>query len=130
VENDALQGPSAVGQCVDVAALDKLRTIGDDAFVVEMINALLSFAPRVLTEARTALEAGNLEPVSRMGHSLKSSARILGADTMREIASRIEKYAREGRTDPLSGLLTEMERAYSEVKVYLMKVKENGGKAL
>jgi HPt (histidine-containing phosphotransfer) domain-containing protein len=130
VENDVQQGVADSGPCVDASALSKLREIGDAEFVVEMIDALLSFAPRVMSEARAGLGSGNYEPVARMGHSLKSSARILGADTMRNIASQIERHAREGHADLLPGLLDQMDSAYTQTKAYLIRVKDNGGKPL
>ena len=113
---------------INTAALDKLRELGDDPFVVEMIDALFAFAPTVMMEARAGLRAGLLEPVVRMGHSLKSSARLLGAEAMSEVAFRIEVCAREGATDALPGLLDEMEVAYSQAEEYLFKVRANGGK--
>jgi HPt (histidine-containing phosphotransfer) domain-containing protein len=128
LENKDQQRSAAV--VVDTVALDRLRELGGDHFVVEMIEALLSFAPRVLLEARTALMEGRVEPVGRMGHSLKSSARILGAEAMRDIAIRVEVCAREGTAVALPGLLDEMDHAYSQVKEYLLKVRDNGGKPL
>lgn len=115
---------------INTAALHKLRELGDDQFVVEMIEALCAFAPTVLREARAGLRAGQLEPVIRMGHSLKSSAGLLGAEAMREVASRIEVSAREGTSDDLPGLLDEMDGAFFQAKEYLLKIRNNGGKPL
>lgn len=115
-------------QVVNPATLDRLREMGGDHFVVEMIEALCTFAPKVMLEARTGLVAGQLEPVVRMGHSLKSSARLLGAETMQELAVRIEICARQGTAETLPGLLDELDGAYFRAKEYLLKVRDNGGK--
>jgi HPt (histidine-containing phosphotransfer) domain-containing protein len=108
---------------IDDAAISKLRSIGDDSFVVEMIDAMVSFVPRMTSEARAGLIAGNVEPVVRMGHSLKSSAQSFGAERMRELAIQIEREARGGRVDALSELLDEMDRVFGGVRGALMKVR-------
>jgi HPt (histidine-containing phosphotransfer) domain-containing protein len=108
---------------IDEATIAKLHAIGDESFVVEMIDTMLAFVPRVMSEARAALLAGNLEPVFRMGHSLKSSAQSFGAERMRVLAIDIERRARNGETDALPGLLDEMERVFGNVRTSLLRVR-------
>ena len=102
--------------CIDEAALTKLRELGDNAFVVEMIDAFFSLVRKSNAEARAGLETGNLDPVIRMGHSLTSSARIIGARSLQDIAVRVERQARGKHTQELPGLLDEFDRAYLLVK--------------
>jgi HPt (histidine-containing phosphotransfer) domain-containing protein len=104
---------------IDEAVLAKLHELGDTAFVVEMIDAFFMLMQRSCAEARSALEVGQLEPVIRMGHSLKSSARVMGARTLQDIATQVERHAREHRFQELSGLLDQFDQASLGVKAHL-----------
>ncbi|MEI6787536.1 MAG: Hpt domain-containing protein [bacterium] len=101
---------------IDDKAISALQDLGGADFVVQMIDVFLVYAPKVIAEARRGLERGNLEPVIRMGHSLRSSARNLGASRMAELAEGIESAGRSGQLPLLPALLDHMEQAFSLVK--------------
>ena len=45
--------------CLDNAPLEKLRQIGGNEFVGQMIDLFLQYVPQKLTEARAAAQAGD-----------------------------------------------------------------------
>ena len=53
---------------IDAVALNTLHAIGGNSFVVEMIDTFLAFYPKIMGEARSGLQEGNMEPVIRMSH--------------------------------------------------------------
>ena len=74
---------------IDDKAISALQELGGADFVVQMIDVFLVYVPKVIAEARRGLDRGDLEAVIRMGHSLRSSARNLGAIRMAELAEVI-----------------------------------------
>ena len=100
---------------LDEAALAKLRQIGGASLVSEMITIFLRNAPGRLSEAMAAQAAGNMEPIERAGHSLKSGCGYVGATGMRELAIRLERAAREGDAQTTQSLLQALEEAWAAV---------------
>lgn len=109
---------------IDEKALATLKEIGGDDFLRQMIDAFLQYTTRVIGEAREGLATGNLEPVTRMGHSLHSGARSLGAMRIMELGGRIEAAGHERRLEDLARLLLEMEVAFEAAKAELEATKE------
>jgi HPt (histidine-containing phosphotransfer) domain-containing protein len=90
--------------------------IGDMSFVVKMIDIFLAYFPKLFGEAKDGLAKGDLEPVVRMGHSLRTSGRYLGATRIADLAQSVEMAGRAGKIDLLPSLLDQMETAYACVK--------------
>ncbi len=108
--------------CIDEAAIATLKELGGTEFVLQIIETFLAYAAKVILEARSGLLSGNLEPVIRMGHSLHSGARSLGATKVMDISGRIERAARAQQIVLLDPLFAEMDQAFSEVKVYFKEI--------
>lgn len=104
---------------IDEGAFSALMELGGREFVLQMVDAFLTYAPKVILEARLGLAAGNLEPVMRMGHSLHSSGRTMGVARIRDLGARIEKDARENRMTDLASLVDEMDQTFKGVKASL-----------
>lgn len=65
----------------DESAIEKLRKVAGDqgaTFVTEMAQLFLLETRKSLTELRKACDAGDWKQVTRLAHSLKSSAATLG----------------------------------------------------
>jgi HPt (histidine-containing phosphotransfer) domain-containing protein len=101
---------------IDEKAIAALQELGGEAFVVQMIDLFLAYVPKVLGEARDGLAKGDLEPVVRMGHSLRSSGRNLGATSIADLAQSVETAGRAGKIDLLPSLLDQMEASYVSAK--------------
>jgi len=103
-------------KCIDEAALAALHDLGGEELVGQMIDSFLNYAPRVMAEARNSLAKGDLEPVVRLGHTLRSSGRNLGAVRIAELAQNLEAAARAGQLASLSAFLDQMDQAFVQAK--------------
>lgn len=108
---------------IDDSAFKALSELGGKEFLIQMVDTFLVYATKLIGEARHGLAAGDLEPVLRMGHSLHSSGRTMGALRMMDLGERIEKQIRAKRMTELPSLLDEMERAFVEAKTCLEEKK-------
>jgi HPt (histidine-containing phosphotransfer) domain-containing protein len=101
---------------IDPAALQRLQRLGGGAFVRQMIDLFLDYAPKKLAAARAAHAAANLDAVAEAVHPLKSSAGNVGAARVQDLANRAESIARAGPSPLLAALLAELEEAFAEVQ--------------
>lgn len=98
------------------AALERLRKLGGDKFLVDMINLFLSYGSTKVAEARRAHQAGNLVAVADAAHPIKSSAGNVGAERLQQAAMSLEQSAKEGRAADVAAQVDELETAYAQVK--------------
>jgi len=103
----------------DPTAIDKLRHLGGEKFVGDMIALFFQYAPQRLEAARSAAGAGDLQAVARAVHALKSSAGQIGARQVQDLAARIEKLATENQAEGAKALLSSLEVAITQVKPLL-----------
>ena len=80
--------------CIDPAALDRLRRVGQDKLVKQMIEIYLDYAPKMLRNALAGEQAGDCQAIELAVHSLKSSAGHVGANAVHDLARRLEPLAR------------------------------------
>ncbi len=105
-------------------ALEGLLRLGGSGFVIQMIDLFFEHVPEQLALMRGAGEAVVLE---RAAHSLKSSARTVGAEGMYRLAERMEVLARRGEAEELWGLREELEASYARVAPRLRAERERLG---
>lgn len=106
---------------MDPAAIERLVQFGGKRLAVEMIDLFFDYAPKILTEAQSALPAGDLRTLARVGHSLRSSARNLGANRLLVAAQAVERAATDQQTTQLPAQLAELAAAFQEVRAHLAK---------
>ena len=82
---------------IDSAVLRELQDTAGADFVAELADTFLEEAPPLLTELRSACEAGDADGFRRAAHTLKSNALTFGATTLGAAARALE----------LAGLSTE-----------------------
>src|SRR5260221_8913601 len=109
--------------CIDPAALARLRRIGGEPLLREMLDLFLKHTPEWMQGARSAAEAGRLatsnppreDALEFYVHKLRSSSSNMGAFAVRDLAGQIEELA--GREDPHAvRLLADLELAYAAAK--------------
>jgi HPt (histidine-containing phosphotransfer) domain-containing protein len=103
------------------AGLAKLRRIGKDRLVEEMIDLFQEHAPKWLEAARAGVDAGDWSAVARAAHTLKSSAGNFGAVSLYELCARIESLAAQSETAALPALLAELESTLGRVRTILQE---------
>ena len=84
-------------------AVEELRSIGGDELVREMMGTFIRFATAHVQRLHEAAEHGDLEAGALIAHTLKTSARQLGAMLLGETCASAEAAARGGDG---AGLLT------------------------
>jgi HPt (histidine-containing phosphotransfer) domain-containing protein len=104
---------------LDPVALDRLRGLGGDQLVREMIDIFLEHTPTRIEAAFEGGEAGNLDAVVRAAHSLASSAGHLGAMGLKDVARRLEHEASDGHTQRISELLADLDAAFQQARTWL-----------
>lgn len=77
-------------------AVDELRSIGGEELVREMMGTFVRFAEVHLTRLHDAAVAADLDRGAMIAHTLKSSARQLGALHLAETCASAELAARGG----------------------------------
>jgi len=70
--------------------------LGGDDFVHELVELFLDTVPDIIRRARDSQHNGDLEAVTQIARSLKSSSANIGAVSLYEVARRAEHAAREG----------------------------------
>ncbi len=111
--------PTSEEPAVDLKTVEDLRTsMGDDAVVRELAGLFLEDAPRQIT----LLEDADAAVARRGAHTLKSSARVIGALHLSELAARAESAASEGSRSLVRDLGNEIEIEFARVSRELKKI--------
>src|SRR2546422_10344193 len=95
--------------CIDGEALARLRRIGKEKLLHDMIDLFLQHAPNWISTAPAGQQTGDFESLERAAHSLKSSAGNMGARAVQELARKIEHLAEEKNHAAIAPLLDELD---------------------
>ena len=104
---------------MDFARLRELRELvepGDPDPTADLISLFLDGASASLAAMRQALQAGQPRGSKHQAHSLKSSARSLGAWRLAGLCEKLEQTADLGGLDAAAGLVGQAEAEYEIVK--------------
>ncbi len=101
---------------LETGAMARLRRLGGDQFVGEMIGLFLDYAPSKIADAWRAAKVGDCAAVSKAVHPLKSSAGNVGASRVQALAAELEEAADAQRVPDMNRLVGELEAAFAEVK--------------
>lgn len=94
---------------VDAALARLEETVGDRAFVAELIGDFLAELPAQLGELRTAFSVGDAEQLRRSAHTLKSNAATFGAEGLEGACRILEHAAKPGATPDAAELVARVE---------------------
>ncbi len=108
----------ACRRAVDPAAALQ-RMGGDEDLLAELAGLFLENAPPMVTEAREALAAGDMERLGRAAHTLKGSVSNFSAKDAFDAAYHLETIARKGPADSagpaVDALTEEIDRVMQEL---------------
>ena len=96
-----------------VAALRDPELGGDDAFLVEVIQAFLDDSPHHVQAAESSFAAGDGEALMRAAHSLKGSCANFGAARLHTLCAELEARGRAGTLEGIGALVTRLESEYA-----------------
>lgn len=104
---------------VDAAAIERLREIGDVAFLKDVFSAFESDTARRLVAMREMLAPGDVTGLKRAAHTIKGSSLNVGASNLTAISLQVEQLAGSGKLEGAAELITRMEEEFKRVVVEL-----------
>ncbi len=104
---------------LDTTAMERLRRLGGQEFLVEMIDLFLDHGPQRLESIRNGMHAGNAPLVHQSAHSLKSTAGNLGGRAVQDLAQEIETLAAGGELDQAAPLVERLVVGFDEFRTCL-----------
>lgn len=109
---------------------DRLQEVamGDDDFMIELIDLYLADAPGQLEALSQAVAREDASAVSAAAHKLKGSCGNVGAEGLVALCQQIEATGRASRLHELPELMEQATREFAEVNQALQGVK--GGSPL
>lgn len=113
--------------CVNELMLLRLQKIGGDKLLSKMIDLFIEDAGKKVDCACCAFQEGDLDGVARAVHSLRSSAGNIGADSLVELAGKIENIIRQKADDPLTELVPDLKVQFSNVITVLAEKRKEIG---
>jgi CheY-like chemotaxis protein/HPt (histidine-containing phosphotransfer) domain-containing protein len=109
------------GTVLDLSLLSGFRDIDDgpDCLLNKLIDVFLDNSPKLLAEARTALNEGNAKAVGQAAHTLKGSCSNFGAERLRQACFLLEQAGGEGNLGRAPELLAAVEKEYNRARAAL-----------
>jgi len=118
---DQTPSPGVVGFRLDrKAILAQLQ--GDEALLRELIRLFQDDTPRLVEEARTALDRGDASSLHRAAHTIKGSLGYFGATPAVEAAWQLETLAATGNLKEGVALLIRVEQTLSFLQPELRRL--------
>jgi two-component system sensor histidine kinase/response regulator len=110
---------------LDPAAIDGMREMvgGDDEFLADLIDTFLKDAPRMLSDMRQALEAGDAEVLRRVAHSLKSNSDSFGATVLGDLCRGLEKMGKANALEGADALIARADAEFVQVQAAIETVR-------
>ncbi len=103
---------------VDAETLTMLKDVMEDDFDT-LITTYIDDVIIRIPQLKAALDSQNCEELRRDAHSLKGSSSNLGAQSLAELCLQVENLAKEGETEGVEPLLTQIEMEFHQVKLQL-----------
>lgn len=120
----ALPGAGGSEAFLDTSALSRLRQLGGDAFLTEMIDLFLEHFSTRLESAIAGERRGDLDAVAFACHTLRSSAGNLGATVLQDLSSEIERHARDRNVTEVRARMADLTRAFENARRILEKTRQ------
>ena len=102
------------------AVLSQFQDDGDYEWIRELIDCCLSDTQQRLTLLREGARNGSFETISAQAHTLKGSARDIGAAAMSEICREIEQKARAREVGDYQTLASQLESSVDDLQRVLV----------
>jgi len=92
------------------------RLMGDAEIAGAVIEVFLDDIPKQIASLKAALDAGDMETIGNVAHTIKGAAANVGGEALRELASQIEEACRDGNVDYAYKHCSEFEVQFSMLK--------------
>jgi len=107
------------GPFIDWSMLDSLAALGRPGapdLRIRLLDAFLSSAPSLMKNLGIAVAVADTEAIAKAAHSLKSISMNMGATSLGNLCSQLERHGREACLDQAAGLLAEAEDEFKLVR--------------
>jgi FOG: HPt domain len=94
-------------------------TGGDAEFIAELLGDFVSQTPALIEQITTALAQGDAATVGKVAHTLKGSARAIGADEFAAIAFELEQAGKQGDLSNAPDALHRLQTYWQSLEAYL-----------
>lgn len=101
------------------AAIEELRSIGGDELVTEMLRTFLRFGDSQLQRLEEASAAADLLGAATIAHTMKSTARQLGALALGDACAAAELAGRGGDAGGLATATEVVRAAYAAARPWM-----------
>jgi HPt (histidine-containing phosphotransfer) domain-containing protein len=105
----------------DLEAL-RSRLCGDEEAVKEIAGLFLEEIPDMVVKLRSAALAEDWPLLAKLAHTLKGASASFGANSLAEVAGKIEQAAEKPRDPRLNSLLSEMDGQLVALKKSIARV--------
>ena len=102
----------------------RLKRMVGDKVLGEVLDLYFECMPKRITALRDGLRLGDLEAAARALHDMKSSAGMVGACGVQDLAQEMERLAREGDAPALDARLGRLETALADADEAVRQAKE------
>jgi HPt (histidine-containing phosphotransfer) domain-containing protein len=96
-------------------------TGGDAEFIAELLGDFVSQTPALIEQITTALAQGDAATVGKVAHTLKGSARAIGADEFAAIAFELEQAGKQGNLTDAPNALHRLQTYWQSLEAYLQE---------
>jgi two-component system sensor histidine kinase/response regulator len=112
-------------QAINLSELENM--LGDlDEMAIEMMDMFADMTEPLMGDLQNAHDTQNWPEFSEIGHSLKGSARSIGAMAMGDICGSIQDDSPDASDEVRSEMLKDAVSAFDSVKKEIQNYKENG----
>jgi signal transduction histidine kinase/DNA-binding response OmpR family regulator/HPt (histidine-containing phosphotransfer) domain-containing protein len=113
------------GTAIDLNELENM--LGSlDEMAIEMLDMFVSMTDPLINDLKEAYNAQNWHAFSEIGHSLKGSARSIGAVNLGDICASIQDDTEKADDEKRKKMLEDALIAYNDVKAHIENIKTNG----
>jgi CheY-like chemotaxis protein/HPt (histidine-containing phosphotransfer) domain-containing protein len=114
--------PSVGHSTLNVRSLIELENLGGREFLQAMIQKFVEDALECVTLIEQALDAKNIHHLQEAAHGLKGISRNMGADSLAQLAMKIEADCKAGNAATMSEWSPRIQRAFQQTRQELEDV--------
>jgi two-component system sensor histidine kinase/response regulator len=96
-------------------------TGGDAEFIAELLSDFVSQTPTLMEQIAAAVAQGDAATVGAAAHTLKGSARAIGADEFAAIAFELEQAGKQGDLANAPDALQRLQAYWQSLEAYLQQ---------
>ena len=87
---------------------------GDETIFFELVKVFLEDAPENMKILKHAIDERDVELIRRQTHNFISNAGSIGSERLKNAATTMNRYAKDGKLDEIRMLFSEFEREMNE----------------